>query len=406
MHITECENLYALGLDVVSGSSVYVEGVAFERNLAIRDGGSVSVYESSPVFNRVQFIDNIAYYYGGAVDLNNGGDATFEECVFEGSLAGSFGGAIFIGFEAKPEFSNCQFISNQGQRGGAIYCVETATTISGCTFYDNHAEFSGGAIHFDYEPNQGQSVMSSSLVYGNHGVYGGGGVVVTNGANPLLINLTVVGNYGDTTNGSGVSSFTNAHPTIENSIIANNIGPGIIVDGTADLSIFCSDVFGNTEGNYLGNIFDQTGLNGNISEEPHFCDYDNWVLSLAEQSPCLPENNDCGLLMGALGMDCTLTGAEEVPILGIQLLPCFPNPFNPHTTISLQLDNRAALHVSIHDVLGRKVKTLQEGWLEAGSHEFHWRGLNEAGVEATSGVYFVVLDGPNGRISQKIALLR
>ncbi len=176
-------------------------------------------------------------------------------------------------------------------------------------------------------------------------------------------------------------------------------------DGSSSIEISCSNVFGNTGGNYTYYMQDQTGIGGNISEDPLFCDYDNWVLTLAEQSPCLQENNDCGVLMGALGMDCTLTHAEGTPTVGVHLLPNFPNPFNPYTTLSIRLDEAGDVRLGIHDVGGRQVTVLHEGWLPTGTRTFTWRGIDSAGREVPSGVYFVVLTHSSGRISRKMTLL-
>jgi parallel beta-helix repeat protein len=368
-------------------------------------GGGIKVSHCSPTIRNCYFSGNIAYNQGGAIYISTNSDPFIEDCIFEDSGAGYEGGAIYM-VAIAPTIRRCDFVRNEGRRGGAIYIGEAAPHILDCTFAGNHTFGAGGTLFFNIDPPEGQAVIESCLFHENTGLYGGTGIVCTEGAKPLLSNLTIVGNYGSTMNGAGISSFVQANPVIENCIVANNDGPGIYVGGTADVTINCSNVVGNTEGDYYGNILNQTGLNGNISEAPLFCDYDNWVLTLAEQSPCLPENNDCGVLMGALGMDCTLTDVSEVPGYGVQLLPCFPNPFNPHTTISLHVEDPAMVRITIHDVTGRQIRILHEGWHEAGHRDLTWNGLDEAGKDAPSGIYFVVLDGPAGRSSQKITLLR
>jgi hypothetical protein len=62
----------------------------------------------------------------------------------------------------------------------------------------------------------------------------------------------------------------------------------------------------------------------------------------------------------------------------------YPNPFNPSTTIRFDLPTPGMVQATIFDLNGRKVATLVNGHLEAGSHEVHW---NAAGL--TSGVYLV-----------------
>ncbi|MBD3219158.1 MAG: VWA domain-containing protein, partial [candidate division Zixibacteria bacterium] len=66
--------------------------------------------------------------------------------------------------------------------------------------------------------------------------------------------------------------------------------------GAATLN--CNDVYGNAYGNYFG-------TNG-FSLDPLFCRADYDEFGLTEGSPCLPVNNGCGVLIGAMGeVECT-----------------------------------------------------------------------------------------------------
>ncbi|MBC8367807.1 T9SS type A sorting domain-containing protein, partial [bacterium] len=87
-------------------------------------------------------------------------------------------------------------------------------------------------------------------------------------------------------------------------------------------------------------------------------------------------------------------------------LPCFPNPFNPHTTISLQHEEAADIRLAIYDLAGRRIRVLHDGRLESGRCDFTWKGLDESGRDAPSGVYLVLLEGAKGPISRKITMLR
>lgn len=44
-----------------------------------------------------------------------------------------------------------------------------------------------------------------------------------------------------------------------------------------------------------------------IHVDPLFCGLDLGDWTLRDDSPCLPEHNDCGVLMGALGTGCTVS---------------------------------------------------------------------------------------------------
>jgi hypothetical protein len=71
------------------------------------------------------------------------------------------------------------------------------------------------------------------------------------------------------------------------------------------------------------------------------------------------------------------------------LLGNAPNPFNPATTISIVLPAggaRARLEVIAVD--GRRVRTLVDGLLSEGHHDFQWNGTSGKGHPVASGVYF------------------
>jgi len=57
----------------------------------------------------------------------------------------------------------------------------------------------------------------------------------------------------------------------------------------------------------------------------------------------------------------------------------YPNPFNPSTVISFALPEQAAVTLTIHDVLGRTVRTLVlERTFAGGSHRLQWDGADDA----------------------------
>ncbi len=65
-----------------------------------------------------------------------------------------------------------------------------------------------------------------------------------------------------------------------------------------------------------------------------------------------------------------------------------PNPFNPSTTISYELNNSGEVNLQIFDVAGRLVRTLYRGSEVAGRHEKVWLGRDQAGRTVATGVYF------------------
>jgi hypothetical protein len=68
-----------------------------------------------------------------------------------------------------------------------------------------------------------------------------------------------------------------------------------------------------------------------------------------------------------------------------QLCQNYPNPFNPSTSISYHLPVASYVLLKVYDILGREVASLINGFLPAGSYNYHWHILNE---ELVSGIYF------------------
>ncbi len=101
----------------------------------------------------------------------------------------------------------------------------------------------------------------------------------------------------------------------------------------------------------------------------------------------------------------TSVGDEGAP-LAFGLSPNWPNPFNPSTQIRFALTQDGPVELAIYDISGRRVKVLASGRWESGLHVLEWKGLDEKGRSQSSGVYFAVLAGPEGRESKKMLLLK
>jgi hypothetical protein len=65
----------------------------------------------------------------------------------------------------------------------------------------------------------------------------------------------------------------------------------------------------------------------------------------------------------------------------------FPNPFNPITTIPIAIPHTAEVALKVYDMLGREVRTVFAGTLEAGHHFITWDGKNNSGSAVASGMY-------------------
>jgi len=66
----------------------------------------------------------------------------------------------------------------------------------------------------------------------------------------------------------------------------------------------------------------------------------------------------------------------------------YPNPFNPNTTITFELEKDSTLNIDIFNVKGEKIKALFRGKLEKGSQNITWNGKDDNNKQVSSGIYF------------------
>lgn len=66
-----------------------------------------------------------------------------------------------------------------------------------------------------------------------------------------------------------------------------------------------------------------------------------------------------------------------------------PNPINNHGTISLVLEESAAVQLEIFHINGQLVQRLEDSRLSSGSYQYNWDGRNSQGSEMENGVYLV-----------------
>jgi photosystem II stability/assembly factor-like uncharacterized protein len=91
---------------------------------------------------------------------------------------------------------------------------------------------------------------------------------------------------------------------------------------------------------------------------------------------------------------------------GLMVRSAFPNPFRSETEITFYPGPYGDVKVSIVDVMGRSVKTLDYTLVRRRGQVATWRGRNDAGEKVAAGIYFVVLQQDEDCASSKIVLLR
>jgi hypothetical protein len=209
-------------------------------------GGAVYILNSSPTIADCVFEYNVAVALpgvehtgkGGAIYVGEGGSPSMSDCIFNdnsvtsggvnrtgnGGAIANLGGTMFV--------ANCQFHRNTairtgslGGSGGAISTRIADTTLQGCLFVDNVADWCAGAIVCSSQPSLdlwNNLTMADCTFVGNKSVYEGG--AVWNGKGDLRSdNCRFIGNSTD----RGAALFTwfpgpTAPHVIANSIVVGN----------------------------------------------------------------------------------------------------------------------------------------------------------------------------------------
>jgi len=95
---------------------------------------------------------------------------------------------------------------------------------------------------------------------------------------------------------------------------------------------------------------------------------------------------------------------DPVAVLVTSLKGCYPNPFNPTTTISFSIKEKAPVELIIYNILGQKVRTLVNQPLEPGEHSIVWNGTDNKGRSVASGIYFYRMKAGNYSETKKMVL--
>ena len=142
-------------------------------------------------------------------------------------------------------------------------------------------------------------------------------VVGCQGVGNSLVDLTAVAPF---TLRDLIASHNNASPgggavlrlrsswSLAECLLAANQDQLLLIADQAPAEVSCTLVQGNELGDWVGRLAPWQGLQGNLEQDPLVCDWGADTLSLGALSPCLPQNNSCGVAIGELEQGCFTTG--------------------------------------------------------------------------------------------------
>lgn len=104
----------------------------------------------------------------------------------------------------------------------------------------------------------------------------------------------------------------------------------------------------------------------------------------------------------------TPTGIPDRVVYSNELEQNYPNPFNPSTTIRYGIETSGRVTIKVYNVAGQLVTTLVDELQnpKEGGHVAIWGGMNDNGVQVSSGVYYYRLTTPGFTDTKKMVLLK
>ncbi|UCG50914.1 MAG: right-handed parallel beta-helix repeat-containing protein [Candidatus Latescibacterota bacterium] len=393
---------------------IVIEGLTITHCYSSGHGGAIKWPggASSLTVNNCIFSADTAYS-GGAIDvgMSGAGKLTLNDCEFADNWSIQEGGAVHLSELGEVRITGCRFVRNKGVSGGGICIWETTNVvISYCWFESNQTTGSGG-----YGGGIAFKVDSAGLVrycvfVRNWATRGGG--VECHDSSPTIESCTFYANRAPG-GGGGVRSFAyfgEADVTISKTVIAFGTG-GYAVGcaGTGIATLYVCDLYQNAGGDWVFCISDQLGIYGNMCANPRFCDTATGDFRLHENSPCLPENNESGELIGALGLGCpdpTGVGEDRQVPDAPGLRRVYPNPFNPVTKIEYSVPITGLVRLAVYDVKGREIRLLADEVQPMGNYSVLWEGCDNNGVRVSSGVYFVRMEHGGDTWTHRMVFLK
>ncbi len=264
-------------------------------------GGGIFCFDASPVFYNCTITENETDDVGGGLYARDGSSPEFYQCSFSDNVA-DFGGGCYMKSESTPIMENVYFNGNSATNsGGGIVLKDDANLQANTLFVvDNYAEGLGGGLYV----NNANPELSYILIADNF-ASSGGGAYFRNPSYPSLTNATIVNNTADLY-GDGIYMRDDVEVTVLNSILWSNNEAQVYFRSTGNsvaLNISYSAIEYGQDGIIDNDNGDLNWGEGNIEDEPLFCNSPGGNYYIRENSPCV-DGGENGELIGCFPDGC------------------------------------------------------------------------------------------------------
>lgn len=384
----------------------------------------------------------------GGVRIHKSAFVYLHQIVFRGNNTVGEGGALAADSSQQIYLSQCRFLENQGH-GGAIYYHRVGGEIRACEFRQNRSLDNGAAIYL----NEATPQISSNSIVGNevkiaesHGaifckgnavpIIGGGpgegndifnntggvrGLALAREGTTPIINATH--NYF----GAGQISETQVFPlagfdlrfnrdlpiTANSKPVITQVAPATnppLRAGLSDTVKFKVQAF-DPDNDLLTYTWTLNEVPAPVGYSANY-EFYPFTTGLRENTVrvVVSDQRDTVTVNWKVLVSTTdINDSKPALPKAFALQQNFPNPVRSASAmmvIPFQIPQQSDVTLTIYDLLGRRVRLLEQGLKPAGFHQTLWNGFDDNGVRVENGIYFVRLQAGTFVAKQKIVMMR
>ena len=245
------------GIYFLNNSLIHIEQSTFINN-TVKKGLLKALWSSSLIMSNCVVLENHATDYAGFIYARKS-FVHLKNTYFNGNMAKTGGGVIFIWMMSSLQIKKCTFKNNSADRvigvGGVIFSANDSLLDISYSIFDHNKAGVGGAIYQQI----GKVKLNHCSFFGNFAKHTGGAVVMNEKSVLWVVNTTFINNTQisasilNTSDGGGAIFLFESVGNISKSTFENNFA---VVTGGAIRSVYCSM-----------NIEDSTFQNNSVSDK-------------------------------------------------------------------------------------------------------------------------------------------
>jgi hypothetical protein len=382
-------------LQIHKSSQIRLEGLRFRRNATISDGGAIVADSSNNVIvNDCRFIENSGRG-GGIFFLRTGGEIRQSE--FRANRSPNNGSAIYLD-DASPRIAGNILIGNSAGAtdiGGAIFCAGSSLPIIG------GSPGQGNDIYNNTGGNKGKALAREGMAPVINATFNYLGAAKPGEAEAYPLN-------GFNLNFSRqVPIATNDKPIIVQTAPPANSPVRAGRQDTLDFKVSAYDP-DNDLLTYAWTLNDEPNPVGYGASYTFYTFYAG--LGEHRVRVVVSDQRDTVSVNWRVTISTTnVTARQEKLPETFALQQNFPNPLRSAegvTVIPFQIPQQNEVVLEIYDLLGRRVRLLEQAVKPPGFYSAIWDGRDQHGRRMESGIYFARMQAGSFTAMQKIVVTR